>query len=60
MKTKTQSYHTCYVDRENSKPMYLVERKKKLDTIITSDAWLRRGIVSGDKDRDKHRQSRDS
>jgi hypothetical protein len=60
MKTKIQSYHTCYVDRENSKPTFLVERKKKLDTIIRSDAWLRRGIVSGNKDRSKHRQSRDS
>ena len=60
MKAKIQSYHTCYVDRANSKPTYIVERKKKLDTIIKSDAWLRRGIVSEDKDRSEHRQPRGS
>jgi hypothetical protein len=47
MKAKIQNYHTCYVDRANSKPTYVVERKKKLNTIIKSDAWLRKIIVSG-------------
>ena len=58
MKAKIQSYHTCYVDRANSKTTYIVERKKKLDTIIKSDAWLRRGIVSEDKNRGECRQPR--
>mgnify|MGYP003329615652 CR=1 FL=1 len=60
MKAKIQSYHTSYVDRANSKPTLVVERKKKLDIIIKSDAWLRRGIVSEDKDRSECRQPRGS
>ena len=60
METKIQNYHTCYVDRANSKPMLVAVRKKQLRIIMKSDAWLRRGIVSEDKDRSECRQPRGS
>ena len=46
MKAKIQSYHTCYVDRENSKPTYLMERKKQLKIIEKSDFWLRKTLTN--------------